>query len=59
MERIPIMGKIFLRVIAAFFLASAGDTIKVIVSKAPIVKLPTEVKPKAPTNWSRVKDLFL
>lgn len=52
------MSKIFLIIITAVFIASAGDTIKVI-PKAPTIKLPTEVKPKAPTNWSRVKDLFL
>lgn len=23
------------------------------------ISLPTEVKPKSPTNWSKIKDLFL
>jgi hypothetical protein len=65
------MAKIFLILITAFFLANAGDTIKVapkaptvkvpteVKPKAPTVKVPTEVKPKAPTNWSKIKDLFL
>ena len=48
----------FLIVIMVSFIAESSDIIKIVV-KAPTVKLPAEIKPKAPTNWSRIKDLFL
>jgi hypothetical protein len=62
--RIVSMKKIaiaFFIVFLAFFTVYSEDTIKTYPYKksADTVKIPTEVKPKPPTNWSKIKDLFL
>ena len=52
----------------AFCFAQVADTTKAPEPKSSQdkkytasqqVDLPTEVKPKSPTNWSKIKDLFL
>jgi hypothetical protein len=46
-------------IILAFSLVQASDTVKTPIHKNPTIKLPTDVKPKPATNWSKIKDLFL
>lgn len=46
-----------------FAFSQIADTIKphgtVLDTTTQSINLPVDVKPKAPTNWSKIKDLFL
>lgn len=57
------MKSIFLAILIVlliYVIAYPADTTKIIiVPKLDTVSLSTKIIPKAPTNWSRVKDLFL
>ena len=60
-----------LSAIAAISFAQVADTSKQVqepkqiqtegtfVSSNQPINLPTDIKPKQPTNWSKIKDLFL
>jgi len=48
--------------LSVIFSAQAVDTLKVQpkpLQKIDSISIPTNVVPKQPTNWSKIKDLFL
>ena len=49
-------------IILSFLGVYAADTTRTVVyskDTSVAIKLPTNITPKAPTNWSKIKDLFL